>query len=49
MDAAVIDCVRQGWADAFQAMAERGDDELLDGDALQLSAWDEEEWEWTMT
>mgnify|MGYP001083485033 CR=1 FL=1 len=38
--------VRQGWEEAFQAMSERGDDELLDGDVLVSTVWDEEEWEW---
>lgn len=37
---------RSHWEDAFQAMAERGDDELLDGDVLVSTAWDGEEWEW---
>lgn len=37
---------RQGWAAAFQEMARRGDDALLDADALPMSAWDEDEWEW---
>ena len=37
---------RASWAAAFQEMARRGDDALLDGEALSLSAWDEGEWEW---
>jgi len=37
---------REGWEEAFRRMAERGDDQLLDGDASVHSAWDEEEWEW---
>ena len=37
---------RAGWAAAFQEMARRGDDALLDGAAPSLSAWDEGEWEW---
>jgi antitoxin MazE len=37
---------RRGWAEAFQAMAARGDDALLDPDAPSGSDWDEEEWEW---
>jgi len=36
---------RSGWDKAFQAMASRGDDALLDADQ-PLSSWDEEEWEW---
>jgi antitoxin MazE len=38
--------VRHRWEEAFQAMAERCDDELLDGDVLASTVWDEEEWEW---
>jgi antitoxin MazE len=38
--------VRQGWDEAFKAMGERGDDELLDDEALVSNDWDEEEWEW---
>jgi hypothetical protein len=34
---------RQGWEDAFQTMAARGDDELLDGNLL-YHAYDEDEW-----
>ncbi len=37
---------RHGWAEAFQAMPEEGDDRLLDGDSLLVTAWDAEEWEW---
>jgi antitoxin MazE len=37
---------RAGWATAFQKMAQRGDDALLDGAAPALSSWDEDEWEW---
>ena len=36
---------RAGWQEAFQAMAETGDDELLDAD-LVANRWDEEEWQW---
>jgi antitoxin MazE len=36
---------RQGWEEQFKMMAEQGDDRLLD-DIVQLSAWDEEDWEW---
>lgn len=35
---------RSGWAKTFQAMAERGDDVLLD-DLPTASTWDEDEWE----
>ena len=37
---------RAGWEEAFAAMAQRGDDALLDDVPPTLSAWDEEEWEW---
>lgn len=37
---------REGWDEAFQHMAERGDDRLLDGDAPVPNKWDETEWEW---
>jgi len=37
---------REGWADAFKSMAEAGDDELLDEEAVTPSSWDEEDWEW---
>lgn len=37
---------RSGWAEVFRAMAETGDDGLADGDRLQPTVWDEEEWEW---
>jgi antitoxin MazE len=38
--------VRRGWEEAFKAMGERGDDELLDGEGPISTDWDEEEWEW---
>jgi antitoxin MazE len=37
---------RQGWDEAFQAMAERGDDQLLDDDLASQTRWGQEEWEW---
>ena len=37
---------RAGWAAAFQEMAQRGDDALLDEIGPTLSSWDESEWEW---
>jgi antitoxin MazE len=37
---------REGWATAFQEMARRGDDALLDDASPSLSKWDEENWEW---
>jgi antitoxin MazE len=35
---------RQGWAEIFRAMAERGDDRLLDEPCP--TSFDEAEWEW---
>jgi antitoxin MazE len=37
---------RCNWEDQFKAMAEQGDDKLLDGDVIAPTAWDEDEWEW---
>ena len=37
---------RAGWARAFQEMAKRGDDELLDKGTPIVNRWDEDEWEW---
>jgi antitoxin MazE len=37
---------RAGWAAAFQKMAERGEDTLLDDAVPSLSSWDEDDWEW---
>jgi antitoxin MazE len=37
---------RQGWDEAFQAMAERGDDRLLDDDLTGHTEWDQKEWQW---
>ena len=36
---------RGGWEEAFRAMHERGEDELLDNE-VAATAWDEDEWEW---
>jgi antitoxin MazE len=38
--------LRQGWDQAFHALAEAGDDRLLDDAAMSLTTWEEEEWEW---
>jgi antitoxin MazE len=35
---------REGWAEAFREMAERGDDRLIDEPTPTV--WDAEEWEW---
>jgi antitoxin MazE len=37
---------RAGWAEAFQKMAQRGDDTLPADIPRTPSDWDEEEWEW---
>ncbi len=37
---------RYGWSEAFQTMAERGDDALLDADMPLVNEWDGDEWEW---
>ena len=37
---------REGWDEAFAAMASRGDDRLFHGEQLKASSWDEKEWEW---
>ena len=35
---------RQGWEERFTAMAEQGDDRLLD--ETSATQWDEEDWTW---
>ena len=35
---------REGWEEAFRAMAKRGDDQLLDDP--RPTSFDESEWEW---
>jgi len=37
---------RQGWGEKFQAMVTSGDGNLLDGELINQSTWDENEWEW---
>ena len=37
---------RIGWDNAFKAMAEKGDDALIDGETSILNSWDEKEWQW---
>jgi antitoxin MazE len=37
---------RANWAEQFKAMAESGDDRLLDGQELLSHNWDEDEWAW---
>lgn len=38
--------VRLGWEKTFRRMAANGDDQLLDGDLVSQSSWDEQEWKW---
>ena len=37
--------VREGWAAAFQEMALKSDDAILD-DGMRSTDWDTDEWEW---
>ena len=37
---------RYGWENEFKAMAEEGDDQLLDAEIWTVTEWDESEWEW---
>ena len=37
---------RANWAVAFQKMAHRGDDALVDEVPPSSSGWDEDDWEW---
>ena len=37
---------RAGWEEAFQSMATRGDDNMLDTEAFIETTWDKDEWEW---
>ena len=37
---------RAGWAEAARKMHDAGDDALLDGDEVILTAVEAEEWEW---
>lgn len=39
------DAVRSGWNEAFQRMAAKHDDLLLDADSM-VHSWDDEEWQW---
>lgn len=41
-----VTVARQGWEQAFQAMAAQGDDHLLDPEPLALTEWEKSEWEW---
>jgi antitoxin MazE len=37
---------RAGWADAFKAMADRGDDTIVEEAENISHSWDEDEWQW---
>ena len=37
---------RSGWEEQFERMAARGDDRLLDEEAVSLTEWDEDDWQW---
>jgi antitoxin MazE len=37
---------RDGWDDAFKAMADRGDDIIIDEAEKISHSWDEDEWQW---
>lgn len=37
---------RKDWEEKFKAMAERGDDRLLDVERMGQTSFDEEEWLW---
>lgn len=41
-----LDAPRAGWEDQFRLMTERQIDNLLDGEDLILTEWEEEEWNW---
>jgi len=37
---------RSGWDNAFQSMAQNGDDVLINGNDNISHSWDDEEWQW---
>jgi len=37
---------RAGWEEQFRQMTERGDDRLLDAEAVSSTQWDKDEWQW---
>lgn len=37
---------RDGWDDAFKAMADRGDDTIIDEAENISHSWDDDEWNW---
>jgi antitoxin MazE len=38
--------LRQDWGRKFRIMAAKGDDKLLDSEAIGLTSWDKEDWQW---
>ncbi|MGK5089301.1 AbrB/MazE/SpoVT family DNA-binding domain-containing protein [Bdellovibrionota bacterium FG-2] len=38
--------IRRGWEKAFQTMAEKGDDSILDNTDALATKWESTEWEW---
>ena len=38
--------VRARWEQAFEEMAQQGDDKLIDVEAGKAAEWDEYEWQW---
>jgi antitoxin MazE len=37
---------RQDWEEQFRAMANQGDDRLLDEELLSATNWDADDWQW---
>jgi antitoxin MazE len=37
---------RSGWDDAFKAMADSGDDTIIDAAENISHSWDDDEWQW---
>ena len=37
---------RKDWEKAFKAMAEKGDDALINGEENISHSWDDEKWQW---
>jgi len=37
---------RAGWDEAFEAMTQRGDDTMIDGDRFTETSWEKDEWQW---
>jgi len=37
---------REGWEEAFKAMAKKNDDSLIIDDNNMIHSWDDEQWRW---